>query len=213
MKKIATLFAVGVVALGASAQADQVSSTEYAVITIPVVSGDNLVGISVAADATTLSTLLPTLDSATTVKVWNGSSYSSVSAATATVSAGEAVFVSAAEAGFLYELGTVPSEAASVDKSVSGTMGIVASPFAAAWPLSSVASAFSTDGSSRYATANKIHVWNGSGYNTFWYKAGTGWKSKTSGVTVPSAIGAGQGVFVEFGKGAANGTISFAAPQ
>lgn len=212
MKKIATLFAVGVVALGASAQATEVPSDEYAVITIPVVSGVNLVGISVAADRAKFSTLLPALDPATTIKVWNGSSYSEATAASAEVSTGEAVFVPAAEAGFLYELGTVPSEAAAVAKTVSGTMGIVSSPFATAWPLARAASAFSTKGSSRYLAANKIHVWNGSGYNTFWYKDGTGWKSKTSGVTVPSAIGAGQGVFVEFGNDESNGTITFTAP-
>ena len=49
MKKIATMLAAGVVALGASAQAAEVSSTEYALITIPMVQGAsayNLVGIS-----------------------------------------------------------------------------------------------------------------------------------------------------------------------
>lgn len=209
MKKLAFALAAGVLAAGVSAQAAEVSSAEYAVITIPVTAGNNLIGISVAATDAAVSAVTD-IDQAATVKMYTGSGYNENSASSVTVDTGDAVWYETNAAGTVYELGVVPSTAAAVAVTVSGTMAPVASPFAAPFALTDLT--FSDAGSTRYASGNKVHVWNGTGYDTFWYKKGTGWKAKDSGTTVPSAIQPGQGVFVEFGS-ASSGTVTFAAPH
>lgn len=220
MKKIATLFAVGVVALGASAQADgvqhTVESTEYAVITIPVVAGNNLIGISVEADKVSLPTVLSGIAGGATVKVWDGAAYTNSTVGQLTVSKGDSFFVYTETAGTAYELGAAPSEAANVEKEVLCNMDIVAPPFANEWSLSDLA--FSTAGGNRISVANKVHVWNGSGYDTYWFKNGTpgAWRNKIATNSVPVSFGAGQSFFVELGNGTStkptSGTVTFTKP-
>lgn len=215
MNKLACMLAAGVLAAGASAQAAEVYSPEYAVITVPVTTGNNLIGISVAADATPITSVVNGIDPAAEVKIYNGGSenngYTTGTASSFAVSNGDAVWFEAGEAGTFYELGQTVTAAASGTIAAVGSLTPVATPYASAWPLSSLT--FSTAGSTRRGNANKIHVWNGNGYDMFWYKNGTGWMSDSVGVDVPDTIPAGKGVFVELGNGATSGTVTFAVPD
>ena len=100
-------------------------------------------------------------------------------------------------------------------------MDIVAPPFANSWSLEDLS--FTTAGGDRWSTANKVHVWNGSDYDHYYYKykaggTGNGWRNKNSKGTVPDSFGAGQAVFIELGNGSTTtpptgGTVTFAAPH
>lgn len=211
MKKLACMLAAGVVALGASAQAAEVYSDEYAVITIPVAAGNNLIGISVEADSTPITTVLSGLDSAAEVKIYNGSGYTTGTASGFSVTSGDAVWFDATEAETFYELGkTVTDPEAGVVEAV-GALTPVANPYSASWSLDDLT--FSTAGAKRRGDSNKVYLWNGTGYDLFWYKNGTGWVSDSDVVSVPASIGAAQGVFVELGNGATSGTVTFAVPE
>ena len=214
MKKIATLFAVGVVALGASAQATEVPSDEYAVITIPLSAGDNLVGVSVSTNNAAATSMLTNLDPGAVIDFFDGSGYSSKAVP---VNTGDAFFVNAGkEASTVYQLGVAPTATdmggTSTTVTFSGTMALVSSPFAAEWSLGDIT--ISPAGGNTISKANKIHIWNGSGYDTFFLRNNR-WFSKKSGVSVPDSIGAGRGVVVELGNPGleTEGTITFAAPQ
>lgn len=213
MNKIAFALAVGAIAAGVSAQATEVSSAEYAVITIPVTAGNNLIGVSVVADKVAVSTLTD-ITSTKSVKTWTGNAYSTATAAGTSLSTGEAFWYNAEENGVVYQIGVAPAETASVGVPVGGSMDIVAPPFAKAWSLDDIT--FSTEGSSRISGANKVHVWNGTGYDTYWYKATTGakagWYLKGNSTKLASlpTLGAAQAVFVELGSGT-SGTVTFAA--
>ena len=226
MKKIMAAFAAGVLAFGGSARATDVESAEYAVITIPIVAGNNLIGISVEASDLDLTAVLKGLDGfgEAVVKTWGGSAYTTTSVASKDVSKGDSFFLVIPDgtASFnAYEIGVAPSEASAASTTVAN-MSIVAPPFASSWTPGRLT--FSTDGSSRIGTANKIHVWNASlnQYDTYWYKASgdakAGWYKKGNSTKLSSLpnFGPGQSVFVEFGNGTsskpASGTVEFAAP-
>ena len=205
MKKITTLFAVGVVALGASAQATEVSSDEYALITIPVVAGDNLIGVSVVADDAKASDLFSGISTTDDVKKYvGGNTPYQTGKAGGTEGAlgldtGDAFWYHAAAAGALYELGVAPPESGTFSYTVAG-IAPIAAKFSAPWSIENAAvgdSTFKATSGSKKSTANKIHFWNGTGYTTYWYKntgdASTSeWKPST-----PPQVKAGEGVMVE----------------
>ena len=220
MKKFAMMLAAGVVAFGASAQAASVESTTYAVITVPIVSGYNFIGVGVTPLDGTADTFADILGIADTdeVSVYSGTSYDSYMAGEVTANLGSAVLYdnTNGDAGTVYEVGIAPSEAASASVALSGTYTLVSSPFAAAW---APANTSLSDGSfNRFgAKANQIHIWTGSGWQTWWYKTGTGtgtgWKCKDTTVTGTPTIGAGQAVLVQKGSANTAEAVTFAAPQ
>lgn len=206
MKKIATMLAAGVVALGASAQAAEVSSTEYALITIPVVAGDNLIGVSVIADDAHASDLFTGIATSDDIKLYTGdneSPYTSGKANALPLDTGDAFWYRAGADGNLYELGAAPSESGTFSYTVSGIAPISAK-FSAPWSIDNAAvgeSTFKATSGNKKSTANKIHFWNGSGYTTYWYKntgseATSGWKPEN-----PPRVKAGEGVMVELKTG------------
>lgn len=217
MKKFAFALAAGVLAAGVSAQAAEVSSAEYAVITIPVTAGNNLIGISVAADAATLTSVIGGIDSSAEVKKYVGGSYTEDGqmAGSFPVSTGDAVWYNDVQTGTtVYECGVVSSASPAV--TVNCEFTAMSSPLSDSIPLSSVT--ISTDGSSVKANAEKIHIWNGNGYNTYWRKVKNGtatWKCFTAGAPATTNICPGQGFFVEVPSATAQNTatITFGAAQ
>lgn len=218
MKKAIAALAAGVFAVGVSAQAAEVESAEYAVITIPVTEGYNLIGISVEASNASLASVISGLSSTAAVKTYTGSGYSDSTVGALSVSKGDSFFVNASSATNAYEIGVAPSESAAVEKTLSTKMAVVAPPFADEWSLNDLT--FSTAGGNRFAVANQVHVWNGTGYDVYWYKkttSGGSWKNKVSANSVPDSFGAGQSFFVVLGNGTStapeSGTLTFAAPS
>ena len=210
MKKFAMLLAAGVIALGASAQAAPVESVTYAVITVPIASGYNFIGVSVAPIDGTADTFADILGvpGDTEVSEYTGDTYEATTADKVTANLGCAVLYSNDVAKTIYEVGVAQTVTTSVD--LVGTYTLVASPFADAWSPSDTSL---DEGSySRWgAKANKIHVWNGTGWETWWYKAGKNgaageWKCKDTTITDEPPIGAAQAVLIE--KGSANSATS-----
>lgn len=201
MKKFAMLLAAGVIALGASAQAASVASADtYAVITIPVYPGNNLIGVSVLPMADVQSPVLTdvtTLAKSQSVKGINaaGTDYTNDEYANvANAEVGDVYWYTSAVATNLYEFGKEPDSATSV--SLSGLdMAVVTVP--SAWTFADVEGTFT--GGSRPSKADKIHVWNpqSQGYDAYW-KTGSGWVKYADGTSASSVTnGAAQGFFFE----------------
>lgn len=210
MKKIATMLAAGVVALGASAQADQVESTEYAVITIPMVRGAsayNLVGISVdpIGDNPTLATVFGgSLNSSAIVQTTSSATGKEPEQVPAVK--GQAVWVKNASVENIYEIGLAPAESGVVDVDLAANPASVVTPFADAWSLADLdvqeggTSVLAAEAVTNPRTADKVSIWNpeSNTYHNYVYIKGTGWKAADRGT--PSqlpTIGAGRGVFVK----------------
>ena len=201
MKKFAMLLAAGVIAFGASAQAASVASTDtYAVITIPVVAGDNLIGVSVdplAANAT-LSAYLPSVDS---VKVADEGGYVTTNATQFVPGPGDAFWYNAKGDGKLYEIGKDRSTAATVP--LAGAT-LVATGKTTDWTPSAINSVFGVNsGVSANKYANMINIWDPttSKYIQLWYRANTGWFNRANGQRVDETykIHPGQGVILRPG--------------
>ena len=210
MKKFAMLLAAGVIALGASAQAADVQSVTYAVITVPVAAGNNFIGVSVAPIDGTADTFADILgvDGTTPVKLYSGSGYTDTTAGQVTANPGTAVYYDAGSASTIYEVGVAQTATASVSLNTGFTL--VANPFAEGW--APTATSLSEGSNKRYgANANKIHVWNGTGWTTVWFKTGTGWQVYGGG-EMPS-IGAAQAVLVEKGGANTATAVTFTAAQ
>ena len=211
MKKFAMLLAAGVIALGASAQAAPVESVTYAVITVPVAAGNNFIGVSVAPIDGTADSFAEVLgvEGTTPVKLYSGSGYTDTTAGQVTANPGTAVFYNnAGDASTIYEVGVAQTATASVSLNTGFTL--VANPFAEAW--APTATSLSEGSNKRYgANANKIHVWNGTGWTTVWFKTGTGWQVYGGG-DIPS-IGAAQAVLIEKGGANTATAVTFTAAQ
>lgn len=211
MKKFAMLLAAGVIALGASAQAADVESVTYAVITVPVAAGNNFIGVSVAPIDGTADSFADILgvDGETPVKLYSGSGYTDTSAGKVTADPGTAVYYeNKGSASTIYEVGVAQTATASV--SLNSGFTLVANPFAEAWAPS--ATSLDVGSYKRYgAKVNKIHMWNGTGWTTVWYKDGTGWQVYGGG-DMPS-FGAGQAVLIEKPIANTATTVTFTAAQ
>ena len=221
MKKFAMLLAAGVIALGASAQAADVESVTYAVITVPVAAGNNFIGVSVTPINNQNDTYATLLGIAGTddVLVYNGVDYDATDAADVTATPGSAViYNNMGAAKTIYEVGVAVSGTGVVPLDEGFTL--VANPFAEAWNPDRTS--LSTGSSSRFgAKANQIHIWDSTlndgqgGWDTWWYKANTGWKSKANptSTTLP-IIGAAQAVLIQKGTGSeAPASVTFTAAQ
>lgn len=201
MKKFAMLLAAGVVAFGVSAQAAQVASADtYAVITVPIYPGNNLIGVSVLPMADVQSPVLTdvtTLAASKTVKGINaaGTDYTAATYANvADAEVGDVYWYTSAVATNLYEFGKEPDSATSI--SLTGLdLAVVTVP--SAWTFADVEGNFTAG--TRPSKADKIHVWNPElqGYVEYFYQTGVGWSNwdKTSAADVP--VGAAQGFFFE----------------
>jgi hypothetical protein len=224
MKKIATLFAVGVVALGASAQAAEVPSDEYAVITIPLVEGANaynLVGVSVVPTVAnaTVADVFTGLNGSASIQTYNNGE--SLTPAEVSVSLGQAVWISNVGSAntTVYTLGVVPPEADDVTTDCDNNPAPVVSPFAAAWTPADTD--LDSDSSTIRAQANKISIWQPalSKYFEYIYIPNNGWIAAnrwtpTYNDANPPTIGAGQGAFVTFSTArAAKKSVKFSAPS
>lgn len=224
MKKIATLFAVGVVALGASAQAAEVRSDEYAVITIQLTEGEsayNLVGVSViptVANAT-VEDMFTGLNSTASVQTYNNSD--GKTPAEVPVSLGQAVWISNVGSAntTVYMLGRAPSEANASTIECDNNPAPVVSPFAAAWTPTDTD--LDLESSTIRARANKISIWQPalSKYFEYIYIPNNGWIAANRwtpayNAATPPTIGAGQGAFVTFSSARSEEKeVTFSAPS
>lgn len=214
MKKFAMLLAAGVIALGASAQAASVPSTDtYAVITIPVVVGDNLIGVSVLPmdpnETEPVLTDLTTLTESKSVKGLNatGTGYGNDTYANvADATRGKVYWYTSATATNIYEFGIAPSSPTEVSLPADLTMSVVSVP--SAWTFADISGTFT--GGTRPSKADKIHVWNpvSQGYVAYWYKTGSGWVKYSDGSSAEKvSVGPAQGFFFEV-KNATTATIN-----
>ncbi|MBQ6245800.1 MAG: hypothetical protein IJK04_02960 [Kiritimatiellae bacterium] len=228
MKKITTLFAVGVVALGASAQADQVESTEYALITIPMVQGAsayNLVGISVnpIGDNPTLATVFG--DSLNdTALVMESNSATAVEPDAVPAVQGNAVWIKNATVDYVYELGVAPAESgtATVATTTGGSLAMLATPFASTWDLSKLdlqkngSSVLASGAGTNPRTADKVSIWQAGSNKYYDYVyIGTQWRAanKATPASLPT-IRPGEGVFVKLCSSRTEGNtdVTISAP-
>ena len=227
MKKIATMLAAGVVALGASAQADQVESTEYALITIPVVKGAsayNLVGISVdpIGESSTLETVFGTSLNSSAI-VQTESSATGQEPGNVPAVKGRSVWIKNATVDYVYELGLAPSESgtATVATTAGGTLAMVATPFASTWSLSDLdlqkdgASVLASGAGTNPRTADKVSIWKAESnkYYDYVYIGGR-WQAanKATPADLPT-IHPGEGVFVKLcSSREGNADVTVSAP-
>lgn len=200
MKKTALLCAAALVAFGVSAQANEAVGATQVIITIPVVAGENCIGISVAredaddnvADALGLADATPLHDPGET------------RADAVSATPGVAFFYYASADGTLYQKG-IESSSATITVPAQ-TLTLLASPKAEAWKLSDVTGLETDSYKMPTAKANWVYVWDteAQGYKKYWYdSAKSAWKLYGSnelltGNNVPT-VGAGQGVYVKLG--------------
>lgn len=203
MKLTKILAAAAVVAIGATAQADDQTSATYCVITLPVAQGYNLYGVAVnpATASTTYGDVFGVSETTTFISTELGNNNSNVEiSGAATASQGTAIWYSGATPGFIYQYG-LDSEAADTYSFPKGatTLAVFKKPLT----LDSFTDAFGTCGTKGYNTAksNIVSVWNAATqkYVKYYYSVGRGWKIYGSNAAVTAseiAIPVGSVVFV-----------------
>ncbi len=199
MKLTKILAAAAVVAIGATAQADDQTSATYCVITLPVAAGYNLYGIAVNPGTATYAETLGVDDTTTFLSTSVGATF----AADAPASVGTAFWYNAgsgAPANF-YQFGLDASSGTSTYTAVKGAVTPMA--FKKSRTLADFTETLSVNSYKlNNAKANAVSVWDTrtQSYVKYYYKAGAGWRVPGSNAEVNAAsvaIPAGSAVFVQ----------------
>lgn len=218
MKLTKILAAAAVVAIGATAQAEDQTSATYCVITLPVVAGYNLYGVAVNPGDATYAEMLGVAVNTRFIKTSDGDTFDADSAAVAKTAfwykSGESGSINSGDSGLIYQFGVDASSGTDDYTAVKGAVTPMA--FKKRLTLADFTETLSVNSYKlNNAKANAVSVWDAANqvYVKYYYKDKVGWRRPGSNDAVNASsveIPAGSAVFVQISSLApANVTFTF----